>query len=90
MTTSQAMMTDISTYTTTKTEANSSLSTKTTTTYMKTTNDAVTTMATNSTSSARTKTTTTLLQTVKVATNGESISSILRSIFNLSSDEFLF
>lgn len=74
MTTSQAMMTDISTYTTTKTEANSSLST--TTTYMKTTNDAVTAMTSNSTSSARTKTTTKLLQTVKVATNGESISSI--------------
>lgn len=74
MTTSQAMMTDISTYTTTKTEANSSLST--TTTYMKTTNDAVTAMASNSTSSARTKTTTKLVQTVKVATNGESISSI--------------
>lgn len=76
LTTSQAMMTDISTYTTTKTEANSSLSTTTTTTtYMKTTNDAVTAMASNSTSSARTKTTTTLLQTVKVATNEESSSS---------------
>lgn len=75
MTTSQAMMTDRSTYTTTKTEANSSLSTKTTTTYMKTTHDAVTAIATNSTSSARIKTTTEL-QTVKVATNGESISSI--------------
>lgn len=74
LTTSQAMMTDRSTYTTTKTEANSSLSTTTTTTYMKTTNDAVTAIATNSTSSARIKTTTEL-QTVKVATNEESSSS---------------